>query len=158
MPLLKQGDAFPQLTFDTTGDGRITLPHHLNGWFGVVLLFRGAWCPYCNAQLAGFSRASDTLAGLGVKVVALSVDDKATSQALVDKHHLRFPLGYGVDADAVAAVTGAYVNDEPKYLQSTGFVLGPDGRVATVVYSSGAIGRLVADDVAGFVRYLKSHP
>ena len=56
----------------------------------------------------------------------------------------------------IAASTGAYVNDSPRYLQSTGFVLDPDGKVITAVYSSGAIGRLVADDVVGFVRYVKS--
>jgi hypothetical protein len=42
----------------------------------------------------------------------------------------------------------------PKYLQSTGFVLDPTGRVIVSVYSSGAIGRLAPDDVVGLVRYL----
>jgi len=51
-------------------------------------------------------------------------------------------------------VTGAYVNDDPRYLQSTGFVLAPDGTVRVAVYSSDAIGRLVADDVVGYLRYL----
>jgi hypothetical protein len=55
----------------------------------------------------------------------------------------------------VAAATGAFVNDDPRYLQSTGFVLDPDGRVIVSVYSSGAIGRLVPDDVAGLVRYVR---
>ena len=32
----------------------------------------------------------------------------------------------------------------------------PSGAIVTAVYSSGAIGRLVPDDVAGFVSYLKS--
>jgi hypothetical protein len=41
-------------------------------------------------------------------------------------------------------------------LQSTGFVVDPTGRVITTVYSSGAIGRLVPEDVIGFVRYVKS--
>jgi hypothetical protein len=36
-------------------------------------------------------------------------------------------------------------------------VLDPEGRVITAVYSSEAIGRLVPDDVAGFVQYVKSH-
>ncbi|MFN2522262.1 MAG: hypothetical protein ABR614_02985 [Mycobacteriales bacterium] len=40
-------------------------------------------------------------------------------------------------------------------MQSTGFVLAPDGSVVTAVYSSGAIGRLLADDVVGLVRYMK---
>ena len=43
------------------------------------------------------------------------------------------------------------------YLQSTGFVLDPAGNVVVSVYSSGAIGRLVPDDVIGLVRYLREH-
>ena len=53
-----------------------------------------------------------------VKVVALSVDDEETSTELVSKRKLRFPVGHSADADKVAAVTGAYVNDDPHYLQS----------------------------------------
>ncbi len=93
---------------------------------------------------------------LGIGVVAMSVDDRITASALVEKHRLNFPVGYSADADGIAAMTGAYVNESPRYLQSTGFVLDPDGRVITAVYSSGAIGRLVADDVIGLVRYVKS--
>jgi len=58
----------------------------------------------------------------------------------------------------VAEATGAFVNPDPPYLQSTGFVLGPDGRVLLSVYSSGAIGRLVPDDVVRLLRYLRDHP
>lgn len=57
----------------------------------------------------------------------------------------------------MAAALGSYVNDEPHYLQSTGFVLAPDGTVVTAVYSSGAIGRLVPEDVLGLVRYVSEH-
>lgn len=157
MPVLSNGDIFPALAISAVGGGTISLPGDLAGSFGVVLFYRGSWCPYCNAQLAAFSRAANTLAELGVKVVALSVDDEADSLVLVEKHRLGFPIGYGADADKIAAATGAYTNDSPRYLQSTGFVLDPGGKVLTAVYSSGAIGRLVADDVAGFVRYVKSH-
>jgi hypothetical protein len=73
----------------------------------------------------------------------------------VSKHHLGFPVGHGADARKVAEATGAFVNEDPLYLQSTGFVLDPEGRVLVSVYSSGAIGRLVPDDVIGFVRYLQ---
>lgn len=156
MPALHNGDPFPDLTIHLVGGGSLSLPDDLTGSFGVVLIYRGSWCPYCNAQLSAFSRARDALAELSIKVVALSVDDRVTSTALVDKLHLGFPVGYGADADEIAEATGAYVNDSPKYLQSTGFVLDPGGRVITAVYSSGAIGRLVVDDVAGFVRYVKS--
>ena len=56
------------------------------GDFGVVLFFRGSWCPYCNAQLRAFERASRALAEVGIRVVALSVDDAATTAALVAEH------------------------------------------------------------------------
>jgi hypothetical protein len=37
-------------------------------------------------------------------------------------------------------------------------VLDPAGKVVVSVYSSGAIGRLVPEDVTGLVRYLLDHP
>jgi peroxiredoxin len=157
MPLLNPGDPFPRLTITTTDDQTLTLPDALAGDFGVVLLYRGSWCPYCNAQLRAFERASQALAETGIRVAALSVDDKETTAALVARHQLTFPVGYGADAHAVAALTGAFVNPDPVYLQSTGFVLDPAGNVAVSVYSSGAIGRLVPDDVTGLVRYLREH-
>ncbi|HEY3716158.1 MAG TPA: redoxin domain-containing protein [Jatrophihabitantaceae bacterium] len=157
MTLLHPGDTFPDLTISLPGGDTLTLPDALAGHFGIVLLYRGAWCPYCNAQLRAFDRAYDALTGVDARVVALSVDDQATTQALIDKHGLRFPVGHGADARAVAAATGAVVNDDPVHLQSTGFVLDPNGRVVVSVYSSGAIGRLVPEDIVGLIRYMREH-
>ena len=157
MSRLNNGQPFPPLDVPAVGGGTISLPGDLAGSYGVILIYRGSWCPYCNAQLAAFSRALDTLSELNVKVVALSVDDEDTSAELVAKRKLRFPVGHSADADKVAAAIGAYVNDDPHYLQSTGIILAPDGTVCLAVYSSGAIGRLVPDDVVGFIRYLTEH-
>ena len=157
MPHLHNGDPFPSLSAPLVGGGRVSLPDDLAGSYGIVLIYRGSWCPYCNAQLASFSRAGGARAELDARVVALSVDDEPTAAALVAKHNLGFPVGHSVDAAQVAAATGAYVNDDPRYLQSTGFVLAPDGTVLTAVYSSAAIGRLVPEDVLGFIRYTKDH-
>jgi peroxiredoxin len=157
MPLLNPGDQFPQLTISSTDGQALAIPGAFAGAFAVVLFYRGSWCPYCNAQLRSFERASQALADTGIKVAALSVDDKETTAALVAKHKLTFPVGYGADAAAVAAATGAFVNPDPVYLQSTGFVLDPEGKVVVSVYSSGAIGRLVPEDVVGLVGYLREH-
>jgi peroxiredoxin len=131
----------------------VTLP----GDFAVVLFYRGAWCPYCNAQLRAFQRSAQALAGAGIRVAALSVDDETATAELAAKHSLTFPVGYGADAPAVAALTGAFANPDPVFLQSTGFVLDPAGNVVVSVYSSGAIGRLVPADVIGLVSYLREH-
>jgi peroxiredoxin len=157
MPLLNPGESFPQLTIDTTDGQSVVIPDAFAGDFAAVLFYRGAWCPYCNAQLRAFERAGQALADNGIRVAALSVDDKETTAALVEKNQLTFPVGYGADARAVAQLTGAFVNPDPVYLQSTDFVLDPDGKVVVSVYSSGAIGRLVPDDVVGLVRYLRAH-
>lgn len=157
MPLLSNGYRFPSLTLPKAGGGQLSLPGDLAGSYGVVLIYRGSWCPYCNAQLAAFSRQAARFEEAGIRIAAFSVDDEPTTLALRAKHNIVFPLGHSADAEAVAAATGAYTNSNPRYLQSTGFVLDPDGRVVTAVYSSGAIGRLVPEDVLGFVRYLQTH-
>jgi peroxiredoxin len=135
----------------------VTLPGDFAGDFAVVLFYRGAWCPYCNAQLRAFQRSAQALAGAGIRVAALSVDDETATAELAAKHSLTFPVGYGADAPAVAALTGAFANPDPVFLQSTGFVLDPAGNVVVSVYSSGAIGRLVPADVIGLVSYLREH-
>lgn len=154
MRLLQPGDKFPELSITTIDTAVHELPTELHGHFGVVLFYRGSWCPYCNAQLRAFQRAANALAEQDIKVVALSVDDEATTKELVDKHKLTFPVGHSADAHAIRELTGAFVNEDPVYLQSTGFVLDPEGNVLVSVYSSGAIGRLVPDDVIGMVRYV----
>jgi peroxiredoxin len=156
MPLLNPGDRFPSITITPVDAGPIDLPDAVAGHFAVILLYRGAWCPYCNAQLRAFQRATDKLGGLDVKVVAVSVDDEATTRELIAKHGLAYPVAHSADAAAIHAATGAFINPDPVYLQSTGFVLDPDGAVIVSVYSSGAIGRLVPEDVAGLVTYLRS--
>ncbi|HWG11663.1 MAG TPA: redoxin domain-containing protein [Streptosporangiaceae bacterium] len=157
MTLLKPGDPFPWLTMDVLGGETLTVPEAFTGDFATVLFYRGAWCPYCNAQLSAFQRAGQALADAGIRVTALSVDDETTTAKLAAQRGLAFPLGYGADAAAVAGLTGAFVNPDPVYLQSTGFVLDPAGNVVVSVYSSGAIGRLVPEDVIGLVRYLRGH-
>ena len=152
--LLHPGDRFPLLTVARTGGSPLRLPDDLAGHFSVILFYRGSWCPYCNAQLRAFQRSLDRFADIGILVAALSVDDEATTKNLIAKHGLQFPIGHSADARAVADATGAFVNHDPAYLQSTGFILDPSSRVIVSVYSSGAIGRLVPDDVIGLARYL----
>jgi len=157
MTLLSPGDQFPALLLSLPGGDTLAVPDALTGEFGVILFYRGSWCPYCNTQLRAFQRAAESLAEVGARVVALSVDDEATTRELIAKHGLTFPVGHSADARAIARATGAFVNDHPRFVQSTGFVLDPAGRVVVSVYSSGAIGRLVPEDVIGLIRYVREH-
>ena len=135
------------------------MPDALNGHYGVILFYRGSWCPYCNAQISAFQRARQRLTEMDAQIIALSADHEPATVKLVAKHDLEFPVGHSADTAALAAATGAFVTGEPAYLQSTGFVLDPGGRVVVSVYSSSsdAIGRLVPGDVIGLIRYLREH-
>jgi peroxiredoxin len=157
MPLLRPGDTFPQLPLTVPGGKTIPVPGWFAGDFGVLLFNRGAWCPYCAAQLRAFQRDGGSLTEAGIRVAALWVDDEETTAEFAARNGITFPVGYGADARAIAQLTGAFVNEDPLYLQSTGFVLGPQGAVIVSVYSSGAIGRLVPEDVTGLVRYVRQH-
>jgi len=155
MPLLHPEDPFPALTLTQPGGHTVRVPDVFDGGFGVVLFNRGSWCPFCNAQLRAFQRATDSLTAVGASVVSLSVDDEVTTTELIAKHGLTFPVGHSADAAAISDATGAFVDPAGGFLQSTGFVLDPSGKVVVSVYSSGAIGRLVPEDVVGLIRYLR---
>lgn len=151
---LANGTPFPTIELPAVGSGALRLPDDLRGSWGVVLAYRGHWCPYCNAQLSAFQRALPSLSDEGIHVAALSVDTGEQAEGTVRRHDITFPVGYGADAHAVAHALQSYVHEDPPYLESSGFVIDPMGNVAVAVYSSYAIGRLMPDDVRGVVRYL----
>lgn len=111
MTRLHNGQSFPSLDVPAIGGGTIRILQSLQGAYGVVLIYRGAWCPYCQTQPAGFERASRKLAGVGIKVVALSVDDEATTAGTVEKHKLSFPVGHSADPTMWRPSPAAYTND-----------------------------------------------
>ncbi len=72
---------------------------------------------------------------------------------MVDRHTLTFPVLYGLDARETMATIGGYINEEPLFLHPSGFILRPDGTIVLLVQSSGAIGRLVANDTVGLIQH-----
>lgn len=153
MPLLDAGDPFPQMTFDVVEGDSIIAPDAFAGSYAALLVYRGAWCPYCVGQLRSFSRSRQRLADAGVEVLALSVEDAPTGKDLIQANDLKIPIAHSVDAHAFAAGTGAFTSDVPLYLQSTGFLLDPTGNVIVASYSTGPVPRLMPDEVIGLVKY-----
>ncbi len=156
MPLLHPGDAFPELSLTVPGGQAVKVPEAFAGQFGVLLFNRGAWCPYCNAQLRAFQRASATLADAGARVASLSVDDEATTAELIARLGLTFPVGFGADARAVAV---------DRRVRPPRPGVPPVHRVRPRPAGQGRGQRLlqrghrplVPEDVAGLVRYVRQH-
>lgn len=154
---LDAGDLFPALTFNLTGGRQLRVPDDFDHPFQAILFFRGHWCPYCQTQLKSYQMALAKLDEEGIGVMAASVDDEEQSAAMIQSLGLTFPVAYGLPVIETARATGAFFDAQPTprapYLQSTGFVLGPDRRILLALYSSGAIGRLIWQDAVGMVRY-----
>jgi peroxiredoxin len=140
--LLDAGDRFPALDLTLTDGRQLSLPAGLDRPYNVVLVNRGAWCPFCVGQLRAFQAGLAKLAEEGIGVISLSADPRDQALAMVSEHQLQFPVAHGASVDRIA--------------EALGFVLGPGGTVLLAVYSSGAIGRLVWQDVLGLVKYLRS--
>lgn len=156
---LDSGDRFPALTFDLPGGQQLRVPDSFDHPYQAILFYRGHWCPYCQTQLKSYQSALMKLEQEGIGILAASVDDEQHSVSMIESLGLTFPVAHGLPVIETARATGAFYDDAPAhaapYLQSTGFVLGPDRRILLAVYSTGAIGRLSWQDVIGMVNYAK---
>lgn len=150
---LHVGERFPEVWTPRVGGGEIALPDDVAEGWAVVLLYRGHWCPYCRQQLGDFQRNLERFRSADVEVLALSADPEAEAEATVEEHALGFSVGYELDPTQAREALGAYVGGDDGFVQATGFVLRPGGRVVLAVYSTGAVGRLVAADVLGLIEY-----
>ena len=149
------GDRFPIVTAHRVGGSEMALPRDVEADWAVVLLYRGHWCPYCRQQLVDFQQNLHRFRAADVRVVALSADAEADAQETVRKHRIQFAVGYGLDPSHAEKALGTYLSKDGGFVQATGFVLRPGGRVELAVYSTGAVGRLVARDVLGLIDYAR---
>ncbi len=88
--------------------------------------------------------------------MALSVDSEEDAKKMVGRHKLTYPVIHGLDARETMATIGGYINEEPPYLHPSGLVLRPDRTIVMLVQSSGAIGRLVADDTIRLIQHYQA--
>ncbi len=148
---LANGTRFPSIEMHSVEGGRIIVPDLLEGAYGVVLAYRGSWCTRCNAQLSLYQQRLAQLTRENIGVVAFSTDDEAHARETVEQNGIEFAIGYGVDVEEVSQLLKSYTNDTHRSLESSNFLLRPDGTIELCVYASGPIGRLYPDDVIDIV-------
>ncbi len=103
--------------------------------------------------MVGFEAAKNELEALGVKVVCASVDDIDKAKEVADE--VSFPVGHGVTRD-IADKLGSWWEDRRGIIQPSEFIVDGDGKILHASYSSGPIGRTVADDVVKLATFLES--
>ena len=153
---LDADDQFPELEIETISGDKLSLPRDFGEGYAVFILYRGHWWPFCNQQLADFQSAIKEFEAEEITVIAGSVDPIEKAREIAEKAKVTFPVGYGLDPEKVSEITGAYYEKEKKFIHATNFLIRPDKSIQVACYSSGPIGRFVAQDVLRLVRFYKS--
>jgi len=101
---LAAGDRAPTFRLTDARGGEVALDDLLVDGPVVLVFYRGAWCPYCNLQLAAFQSALPDIHAAGAQLVAVSPQTPDQSLTVAERHALEFP----VLSDLGNAVARAY--------------------------------------------------
>lgn len=100
----KVGDQAPDFALPDQHGEEVYLSALLRDGPGVLIFYRGEWCPYCNLQLRTFQAHLDHIAGLGAQLVAISPQTPDHSLSMAEKND----LGFLVLSDVGATVIDLY--------------------------------------------------
>lgn len=153
---LDTGDRFPELDLQLISGRTLKLPQEFEEGYSVIFFYRGYWWPFCSQQLADFQSFSKDFDAEQIKIIAGSVEPIEKTKEFVDKLGITYPIAYGMDAETVSELTGAFYEKKRMIIQPTGILVRPDKTIEAAVYSSGPIGRFVANDVLKLVKFYKS--
>lgn len=96
--------------------------------------------------MADFQFLADQFADKGVAIYALCTDPLEKAQVTVERQKIAFPVLYGMDGPATAETLGAWYEERRNIVQPAAFILNPAHNIAVMSYSSGAVGRLMAEE------------
>ncbi len=90
-PLLV-GEELPSVNLKTPEGELITTAEIFSEKPAVVLIYRGGWCPYCNAHLSELQEAELEILKKGYQLVAISPDIPANLKVTSEKNELNYQL------------------------------------------------------------------
>jgi peroxiredoxin len=135
-----------------------TLARAIGGRSAVVVLYRGAWCPYCNLTLRAYEEdLVPQLAQRGIALVAISPQKPDGSLSMQEKNGLTFTV-LSDTGNQVAAGLGVLTapNDDVRAAQRA---LGLELSEANADGTHGLPMPTVAVvDSAGIIRWIDVHP
>lgn len=152
MPMLQNGDAFPDLDLTVLGRGATRLSELARGAWTLVHVYRAEWCPTCQGYFARVAQARTEIADAGLRIVAVSTDPEEKARALRDRHGLWFPIAYGAPL-SLAERLGTYADRDKNILQPAFFLLDPEGRIRHVSVQSGGGARPAIEEFVAMVSF-----
>ena len=88
----RAGDRAPTFRLPDARGGQLALDDLLTDGPVVLVFYRGAWCPYCNLQLAAFQSALGDIRAAGAALVAVSPQTPDQSLTFAEQKALEFPV------------------------------------------------------------------
>lgn len=110
-PLLIGSDA-PDSTLRALDGSATSIKKVLSGKPGVVIFYRGGWCPYCNTHLREIKTVEKELRKLGYRTIAISPDRPEELAATAKKQELAYTLLSDSKLEAARAYGIAFQVDE----------------------------------------------
>src|SRR5262245_2092016 len=86
------GDRAPSFRLPDARGGEVALDDLLVDGPVVLVFYRGAWCPYCNLQLAAFQSALADIRAAGAALAAVSPQTPDQSLTFAEQKALEFPV------------------------------------------------------------------
>jgi peroxiredoxin len=135
-----------------------TLPAAIAGRPAVVVLYRGAWCPYCNLTLRTYQQTLlPRLSERGAALVAISPQKPDGSLSMQEKNELAFPV-LSDPGNAIARALGVLTQPTAEVLAAQR----EHGLDLTEANADGTVGlpmpTVIIVDAARRVRWLDIHP
>ena len=136
-PALSVGNQLPDFELPDY-DGAVFRSADLQGNPGVLLFYRGNWCPLCMAQISEIAARYREFVDLGINVVLISPQPEEKSRTLAERFDV--PFKFLVDSDnklatefSIAQKSGVPVGMASDYPADTVLptlvVTGPSGKI-----------------------------
>ena len=101
--------------------------------------------------MAGFEKQREVLAGLGVSIVAGSVDSEEKTTEVAAE--LGFPVAWGMTRE-MGDRFGAWWEEDREFIQPSEFFITGSGEVLASTYSSSPVGRMDPEDAVTLAKFI----
>jgi peroxiredoxin len=89
---LKEGDKIPEFQLKNAVGETIKIYDVLSKGPVIINFYRGAWCPYCNLEIAAYQEILPEIKKRGAQLVAISPEVPDITMTLKEKHALEFEI------------------------------------------------------------------
>ncbi|MBU1627913.1 peroxiredoxin family protein [bacterium] len=106
--------------------------------------------------MAEFQEIVKEFEASGIYVVAGSADSREMTMEFVKARGITLHIAYGLNAEEISRITGAFYSKKRMFIQPTEFIIKPDRTMDVAVYSTGPIGRFDAKKTLKYIRYYQN--